>query len=165
MTSCMTLTTGTRWMAAFSVVLAAACGDRGNTVTGPGVRASTPTPTAAAPAAHSDLSGDWQGVFTTNDPADCHSGNTHAQLTQTGDHVTGTISTVTNSCGFGGFLDGTVTEGHFVGTLVHGDFGPGRVSGPASPREMHLIAADLRAPVEADGSGRLTPGGHLDLQR
>jgi len=163
--------TVTRWMVALSVLLPVGCGDGGDTIAGPGVQAPTPrpsvgapTPTPVAQTGHSDVSGDWRVVFTTNDPADCHSGNTRARLAQTADHVSGTVYPVTNSCGFGGALEGTVTGGHFEGTLVHGSFGPGRVSGTASPLEMHLTAADLIGPV-VDGSGPLTPGGHLDLQR
>lgn len=106
-----------------------------------------------------DISGDWLGLFTTNDSADCSSDlSATATLLQSDSQVTGSISTG-DVCGFGGLLSGQISKGQMTGTLTKGRYGPSTVFGSVSSTQIHLNVKDLR-----NGS-ELIPGGILDLHR
>ena len=104
-----------------------------------------------------DISGVWSGPFQTNDSADCHSDPAaNATFSQNGLDVTGTITTIANTCGFGGDFQGTLSGNSLTGTLTRVGFGQASVTGSVSVTEILLKVSNMF------GNGnREIPGGTL----
>jgi hypothetical protein len=107
-----------------------------------------------------DITGDWGGPFQTKDPGDCHSDpSASVTFSQSGSEVTGRITTIANTCGFGGDFQGTLSGNRLTGILNKAGFGQASVSGTVSDTEILLTVANMFS------GNREIPGGTLDLHR
>jgi hypothetical protein len=139
----------TGFVVAGVLALAPACKDSSNMVTSP------------ATSAAASVAGTWTGTYQTDQMA-CASGPARLTLQQTGNQVTGTIST--SACGPNGNFTGTVSGNQLTGSIEMLGCSGGAVSGRLSASGMSVTVGDLYRPIST-GNAVVAAGGAASLSR
>jgi len=141
-------------MLAAGLIAASACNDSSNMVTSPGSGA-----TAAV-----NVTGTWTGTFHSG-VAGCSAVPVVANLTQTGDKVTGSVTTT--SCGLSsGHLNGMLTGHSLTGSMGMQGCTGGALSGTVNGagNQISFSMDDLKKPL-VTGDQVVAPGGDITLTK
>lgn len=136
--------------AAASLIAVAACNDSSNNVAGPASMASV------------NVTGTWTGTFRAGSGA-CSAAPMTANLTQTGNRVTGTV--ITPNCGLSsGYLKATIDGNQLTGTIGMMGCTGGAVNGTVSASQIAFSMGDLTKPL-VTGDKVISPGGDATLSK
>ena len=140
-------------MLAAGLIAASACNDSSNMVTSPG-----------SGAASVNVTGTWTGTFHSG-VAGCSAVPVVANLTQTGDKVTGSVTTT--SCGLSsGHLNGMLTGHSLTGSMGMQGCTGGALSGTVNVagNQISFSMDDLKKPL-VTGDQVVAPGGDITLTK
>jgi hypothetical protein len=141
--------------AASVVVVLAALGCQGSsTVSGP----STGTSSTSSV----NVSGSWSGSFLPNDSVRCNGSAATAVFQQSGNDITGSIST--SECGVTGYFRGNMLGSLMVGKVSMEGCTGGGVSGTVDGSQLSLSIGDLTKPL-VTGDKPVMTGGTVNLHR
>ena len=138
---------------AAGLIAASACNDSSNMVTSPGMGAAAV-----------NVSGTWTGTFHSGVPG-CSAVPVVANLTQTGDKVTGSV--VTTSCGLSsGHMNGMLTGHSLTGSMGMQGCTGGALSGSVNVagNQISFSMDDLKKPL-VTGDQVVAPGGDITLTK
>ena len=139
---------------AAGLIAASACNDSSNMVTSPGNGV-----TAAV-----NVTGTWTGTFHSGVPG-CSAVPVVANLTQSGDKVTGSVTT--SSCGLSsGHMNGMLTGHSLTGSMGMQGCTGGALSGSVNVagNQMSFSMDDLKKPL-VTGDQVVAPGGDITLTK
>ena len=140
-------------MLAAGLIAASACNDSSNMVTSPG-----------SGAASVNVTGTWTGTFHSG-VAGCSAVPVVANLTQTGDKVTGSVTTT--RCGLSsGHLNGMLTGHSLTGSMGMQGCTGGALSGSVNVagNQISFSMDDLKKPL-VTGDQVVAPGGDITLTK
>jgi len=140
-------------MLAAGLIAASACNDSSNMVTSPG-----------SGAASVNVTGTWTGTFHSG-VAGCSAVPVVANLTQSGDKVTGSVTTT--SCGLSsGHLNGMLTGHSLTGSMGMQGCTGGALSGTVNVagNQISFSMDDLKKPL-VTGDQVVAPGGDITLTK
>jgi len=129
----------------------------------------TPLPPTATPPPAGELTGNWSGTFEEDDykgSSDfCNLHNTaSAVVSHSGSEVTGTLYVSAGSCGAGGPIQGTFSNGTLTGVVLKSGYTGGAFSGTATANRIELRIEKL-VHDNGNGTGLVVPPGNLTLTR
>lgn len=123
-----------------------------NSVTGP----------SGGAVAAASIGGTWSGTYQSDDTASCGSSSATATFQQTGNIVTGNVST--SSCGVTGVFKGTIQGNLVTGTVAMEGCVGGGASGTVSGSQLVFSIGDMTKPL-VTGDKSILYGGVVTFHR